>query len=363
MSLVNRRGAGGRIHRMLSKYNTPSNRQLVARAAVAAASAAGKYARARMGRASNITSGSQPLTGQFDYKTDYARKRRSRGQRKRASRRYKRKRSIINTVKNSAVAPVHLVRRSLYSLDSPAGSSNAICYGMYGINGTSNDTFNTSDDVASIFKQMDQYSWDNSFDPVVQTNNHKLWFMHATLEMTIRNTGEQDALIEAYYIRGRQALNTAWLDPTYVYNKGFNRQNLAENPNPPGTTFERQLAYTDIGVTPFQNSFFCKSFNIYKRQKFRIPPGGEINFVVSDKRPRSFAMAQSNRYCTDRRYHGVLFQQQGSPDGSLGTETVALPTSVTYLATRRYRFKMMRDTLETDAFDTSATAHGFPVPA
>lgn len=368
MSLTTRRG---RIHNLLRSTRSGlapylSQRNLV-RAAAAAGQAFRSYRAARQGRAQNVTSGSAPLTGQFDYKTDYARRRKSKRQRRIGKRRFQRRRRLINTVRNSAVAPVHLVRRSLYEMSSIANASNAISFGMYGINGTSGDTFNTCDDVASIFKQMDEFSWNNSFNPVVPTNNHKLWFLHATLEMTIRNTGEQDALIEAYYIRGRQAINTAWGNPTFVYDQGFNRQNLAEGPARDqalnGATFERELVFSDIGVTPFQNSFFCKSYNIYKRQKFRIPPGGEINFVVGDRRGRSFNMAQCNRYATDSRYHGVLFQQQGSPDASSGVEVAALPTAVTYLATRRYRFKMMRDAMTQDAFDTAATTHGVPDPS
>lgn len=368
MSLALRRG---RFHNALSRVrNSPYfTQQNLVRAAAAAGQAVDRIARARRStRAQNVTNGSAPLTGQFDYKTDYARRRRSRRGRRRARRRYKRKRRLIRTVRDSAIAPVHLVRRSLCELTSANNESAAVSFGMYGINGTAGDSNNTTDDIASIFRQWDATSWNNSFNPLVQINDQRLWFMHATLEMTIRNTNVVgDALIEAYYIRGRQQLNTAWSSPAYVYQYGFNRQNLADGPNRDQTTnystFERQLAYTDIGVTPFQNAMFCKSYNIYKRQKFRIPPGGEINFVITDRRPRTFSIQQSNRTCTDRRYHGVLFQQQGPPDASGAEDTVAAPTGVTYLATRRYRFKMVRDSNVTDAFDTTGDTHGVPNPA
>lgn len=350
------RGAG----QALAPYLTQQN--LVAGAALAGRAYRARQA-ARQGRAQNVTNGSAPLTGQFDYKTDYSRRRKSKRQRRRSYRRSKRRRRLLNIVKTSAIAPVHLVRRSMFGLTTATQKSDAVSYGMYGLNGTANDTFNTCDDIASIFKQMDKFSWDNALAPNVPTNNHKLWFMHATLEFTIRNTGNQDALIEAYFIRGRRSVDLVWGNPTNLYSGGFRRQNLARDPNTPAGTFERELAFTDIGVTPFQNSLFCKSYNIYKRQKFRIPPGGEINFVVSDRRPRTFTMVSSYPVVTDRRYHGVLFQQQGSPDATSGAETVALPTTVTYLATRRYRFKMIRDSLVTDAFDTTATTHGLPDPA
>jgi len=364
MSLQTR---GGRIHsllrstqRTIAPYVTQRN---LVRASAAAGAVYRQYRAARQGRAQNVTQGSAPLTGQFDYKTDYSKRRKSRRQRRIGRRRYKQKRRIINTVKNSTVAPVHLVRRSMFQLTSATQQSNAVCYGLYGINGVSNDSFNTTDDVASIFKQMDPTGWADANDPLDHSRNQKVWFLHGTLEMTIRNTGNQDALIEAYYIRGRKSVNAAWGSPTDLYSAGFRKQNLAKNPEEPRTTFERHLEVTDVGVTPFQNALFCQSYNIYKRQKFRIPPGGEINFVITDRRSRTFSMVPSQRIATDKRYHGVLFQQQGSPDASAEPATVALPTAVTYLATRRYRFKMLRDALATDAWDTAATTHGLENPA
>lgn len=321
--------------------------------AVAARRAYNMYKTAKANTTSTAAAAeSAPLTGQFDYKTDYRKRRYGRKMRRKMRFRRRRRARLLRTVKHAAVAPVHLVRRSLTSLTSAVGSSNAVCYGLYGINGTSNDTFNSTDDVSSIFREMDPGSWSNATNPLLVASNHRLWFQHGTLEITIRNTGPNDALIEGYFIRGRQQVNAAWASPTDVYAGGFNKQGTATDPNT-GNTFDGPLAATQIGVTPFQCAMFCRSYNIYKRQKFRVPPGNEINIVVSDRRPRTFGLIECNRFATDRRYHGILFQWQGSPDGG-GVETPALTTTLTFMAVRRYRFKMVRDSLTTDATDTAA---------
>lgn len=353
MSLTTRRY--GRIHSLIRN----SNSALAAvggpvRVARVAAQLARRYRRSRASArpTSNTGATSAPLTGQFDYKTDYAKRRYGRGARRRMRFKRRRRNRLLRTVKYSAIAPTHLVRRSLTQLNTDNTLSNAVGYGLYGINGTSNDTFNSTDDVASIFREMDPVSWTNANNPLVTSLNHRIWFMHGTLEVTVRNTGIYDALVEGYYIRGRRQVNAAWGSPTDVYSRGFNKQALATDPNT-GNPFEAQLDFSQVGVTPFQCAEFCKSYNIYKRQKFRIPPGNEINIVISDSRPRSFGMVECNRFATDKRYHGILFQWQGSPDGQ-GAETPALPTAITFMAVRRYRFKMVRDSLTTDAFDTAA---------
>jgi hypothetical protein len=169
------------------------------------------------------------------------------------------------------------------------------------------------------------------------------------MEMTIRNVGtENDAIIEAYFIRGTRPLESAWLSPTDCYGRGFYRQPRAEDPDT-GATYDAPLSFKQIGVTPFQNQIFSRHYNIYKRQKFRLPPGNEINFVIHNGRPTAFATSDTYNYASDRRYHGVLFQQQGSPDAS----TTAQTTQVTYLSVRRYRCKFIPGNFVMGAYETT----------
>lgn len=295
---------------------------------------------------------SNVLSTHNDAKTDYGRRRLSKRQRRKQRRRYKRTRRLVNTVRNANVGSTHLVRRSLALLTTTAGVSNAIGYGLYGLNGTSTDTYNTTNDVGEFFKEADSTSWANVNSSSVG-QNHKLYAYHATAEYTIRNSGSADVIVEAYYIRGTRPINyTMAGDPAQLYDRGFNKQALATDPNT-GASFDTQLAFTQIGVTPFQNSIFCRFYKIYKRQKMRIEPGQEISFVVTDRRRRTFTMDMARTFATDRNYTGVLFQQMGVPDASAGVETPAIPSTVTYMCSRRYRVKMFRDNLPKDSFETT----------
>jgi len=293
-----------------------------------------------------------PVTNQNDFKTDYRRRRLSKWQRKRQYRSYKRKRRLVNIVRNFNVGSTHIVRRSLALLTSASGLSNAICYGLYSLNGTGTDTYNTCNDIGEFFKEMDATSWAAVNNGSIQGQNHKIYAYHATAEYTIRNNSEAEpAIVEAYWIRGTKPVNYALgPNPVDTYVSGFNKQALATDPNT-GNAFDAQLGATQIGTTPFQSALFCRHYKIFKRQKFLIAPGDEVSFVLIDRRRRTFTMDTARTFSTDRNYVGVLFQQQGVPDATGGVETPAHPSTLTYMCTRRYRIKMFRDNLPKDAFE------------
>lgn len=307
---------------------------------------------------------STPLTGQYDYKTDYRKKRLTRRKRRIVKKRRKWKKKIVNTVRSANVGTTHVVRRSLALLNSATNESNSVCYGLYGLNGTSNDDFNSTADVREIYREVSNSDFIDANNLSAQTQNHELYFIHSTMELTVRNNGSTDALLEAYFIRGqkRSPVNTS---PTGIYAGAFAKSAIAFDPNQnptlvnplapiAGQTFDRKLVFSDIGVTPFQAPYFCQHYKIYKRTKFSIAPGQEINFVIHEKKPRTFFMSTAATASTDKRYHGILFQQQGPPN-AIDPPTNALPTSCTYLAVRRYRLKMFRDNLSKTAFDVSGT--------
>ena len=131
----------------------------VARVAKAAIVGAAKtYATNRIQR---FAQGPAPLTGQFDYKTDYSKRKKSKKQRKRNWKKRKWSRSVIKVVRNANVGTTHLVKNSKGTLTSSAGSSNSVAYGLNGLNGTALDTFNTCNDIAEFIKEKDAAIWDN----------------------------------------------------------------------------------------------------------------------------------------------------------------------------------------------------------
>lgn len=290
---------------------------------------------------------SAPLTGHYDYKTDY-RKRRLTRRRRRVFRRRRRWRNrIIRTVRESTIGSSHILRRSFQpDVTSAAGSSASVSYTMYGLNGTADPALNTNNDIGLSFYQMDTTSWSNWESSTLSAVNNRLHALHGTMEVTMVNTGENDALVEVYYIRARRRVEAAMLNPNHLYNIGFNKQGPTKEPDT-GAQIGTELVPTELGVTPFQNSLFCRHFQIYKRQKFRIPVGGEVSFVKTDRRRRTYTLSGVKPFAWDRNTSGVLVQFQGVASAGM-VETPATPAKITFSVVRRYRFKFTRDDLPTD---------------
>lgn len=316
--------------------------------------ARGAYKRYRSGARKSqpraVSQNTEPLTGQYDYKTDYRKKRLSRRVLRKVKRKRRWNRKVVNVVRNANVGSTHIIRRSICQLTAASNTSNSVCFGMYGQNGTSTDVFNPTADIGEIFSEIDPSAWAASNIGTTELPLHKIYSMHCTMEFTARNTGTNDALLEVYFIRGTKRLYSG-TNPVDIYSDGFKKAQLASDPNT-GNSFDTKLTFATVGTTPFQSPWFCQHYKIYKRQKFRVPQGNEINIVLHDNKPRTFRMDQTRSVSTDRTYHGILIQQQGPPSAS-GVETYSLPTSVTYSSIRRYRLKMFRDNLPKTALDPS----------
>lgn len=359
MSLTRQRGA------MLGRWTQPlqASPMQMMRAGLNAANQLSRLRRqfkndkSRASRGTAVSqSGSAPLTGQFDYKTDYRRRRLTRRQRFRQRKRRRRNARMVRTVREATIGSSHIVRRHIApALTSASAASGIAVAGIYGLNGTATDSNNTND-VGSIFADMDMGGWNGANNPLVVSPAHKLRYMHATMEVTISNTGTNDVILEAYYIRGRRPVASEWQNPGVLYVDSFNKQGRANDPdNPTAVLGTSELSATQIGVTPFQSYMFSRSYNIYKRQKFRIPPGNEINLIIHDRRSHLFTMPPTRNNATDSRYHGILFQWQGPAGlvsgGDPPVYTTALPTEITMLVVKRFRLKMVRDDEPKDALD------------
>lgn len=290
---------------------------------------------------------SAPLTGHYDYKTDY-RKRRLTRRRRRVFRRRRRWRNrIVRTVRESTIGSSHILRRSFYpDVTSPNGSSASVAWTMYGLNGTNNPNQNTNNDIGQTMYEMDSPSWTDWESSTLSAENHRLHALHGTMEVTIVNTGTQDALVEVYHIRARRRVESSMQNPNHLYNIGFNKQGPTYEPDGTGQV-GAELTPTELGVTPFQNSLFCRHFNIYQRQKFRIPVGGEVSFVKTDRRRRTYTLGGVKPFAWDRNTSGVLVQFQGVAAGG-GVPNPAVEARLTFSVIRRYRFKFTRDDLPTD---------------
>lgn len=296
-----------------------------------------------------------PLTGQHDYKTDYYKRRISKRNRYKYKRRRRARRRVISTVRNYFYGAVHIVRRSAEQLFSGLNQSQFMNFGLNGLDGQTNENYNTTNDIGECLKEKDAVAW-NQYDNNLLFSNlrmHQLHVLHATLEITVRNIGVNDVILEAYYIQGKQPLrNTQSLSPTDLYSSGFNRMAVAQDPDT-GNLYDLKLQATQVGVTPFQNALFCRHYTVYKRTKFNLPIGGEINLILTNSRSYSFKISDTKGMTTDRRYRGILMQFQGAPIATGETFQYAPISRVCWTAVRRYRMKFIPDKEATGAFETT----------
>ncbi|QGF19375.1 capsid protein [Antarctic virus COCH21_74] len=322
-------------------YKRRQRRHTFQRAAAGFATrVAQRYAKSRTRTKTNTRrpSESEPITGQFDFKTDY-RKRTLSG---RARRVVKRKRAwdrkVVKTVREHTLGSAHVIRRSFQpNIGTLAGQSTSFSYTLYGLNGDTNADINTNNDIGSIMSAADPSAWGNWNSTLLAAVDQKLYSYHATMEVNIVNTGATDAWVEIYYIRARKRTEQAWLSPNFTYNQGFIKQATTSEPDV-GVTFGTPLVGTELGVTPFQNALFCRNWLITKRQKFRIPASGEISFVHNDRRHRTFTIGKTRPFAWDTSTSGVFVQFYGVAVGG-GAPDSAAPCSLTTNVTRRYRMK------------------------
>lgn len=288
-----------------------------------------------------------PITTQRDFKTDYRKRRMTKRRRVAFRRKRKWNARVLRTVREATVGSQHIVRRNVvYDLASGQSTSNVISFGMNSLNGTTTELDQCNDFGQVMFEAVQNPAWANWESGSLVSHDTKIHNMHSTMELTINNTGDTEAIVEVYYIRARKRIESVWANPSNIYRTGFLKQGRAQNedtddgaPNTIGT----ELADNDLGVTPFQCALFCRAFTIYKRQKYRIPAGDEVSFTMTDSRPSTYTMSNTKPYAMDHRYRGVLLQYFGPPEVG-GTPTPAKTVSLTFQCTRRYRIKIHNDT-------------------
>lgn len=345
MSLVRRSSRLARMGR--GSYLAPYIRPTLALAR-RAATATWKRKMANRSSASADSGSSAPITGEYDYKTDYRRRRIGKRRRRVMRRRRKWKRSVVRAVRDATIGSSHIIRRSFApDIASAIDESKSISFTMYGLNGTNDPNENTCNDIGqSMYEAVGSADWSNWDSAVFGSRNHKIQSLHGTMEVTMVNTGESDALVEVYHIYARRRVENTYLNPNHIYNTGFIKQDRATEPDT-GNIVGVGLTPVELGVTPFQNALFCRNFTITKRQKFRIPAGGEVSFVKKDSRSRIFSLAGTKPFAWDRSLSGILVQFQGVPLGGAVPQS-ATATKMSFSVIRRYRFKFMRDDLTTD---------------
>lgn len=317
--------------------------------------------------------GDNPLTTQHDYKTDYKRRRRTWRMRRRMRRGKRFTRRVVNAYMRATSAPKHVAKQELYTRTSGRESSSQFSALLHTVDGRFTGT-NPQADWREFFIEggtANKNAWDNAINPVTgplnpeypnRSNRYRaLRSNHATIEVTVRNTGTTPCLINAYRVVCRQNVHRLYGDIETLYAEGFRRAGrVSEDQDQsaaPTELWDPHMTPAQLASTPFQSRLFCQAFTILRRTKYQLAPGEEFNLLYSDRRKR---VLYQNKIRDSAFVRGLttgwFFDFNGVPIvDQIGTTTADSQVSV--LIQKRYsisflpekRYETSHDTQDPDA--------------
>lgn len=287
---------------------------------------------------------SAPLTYDNDFKTDYRYRRMPRRRRRRWVR-FVKKVNAVTLRQQQGLKKI--IFRRLQSLNSANGSCAFTELMLYSGDGSS---ANHAADLGEIFRGhlgATEFDQANDMSVAINTNTQKkLHFESSQLEVTVKNTGTNKAILEVYYIRCRKQHAQTTADQyncvSGVFELGFKKQEQVvddEEANNIGLGPQNQF---QIGTTPFQSPRFCSTFKILKRKKFTVAPGNSVSWILKDPRNRTIeANNVRSELFLPFTTHGYFMQSYGEP-GLFGPDppqpTAGLATNLLIYTTRKYQY-------------------------
>lgn len=199
-------------------------------------------------------------------------------------------------------------------------------YGFNGIEPVAGFDIGT-DDIKQIFSQ------DTRID-----SNHKIVFMSAVLDLTMRNSGENDAEVDIYEIeyRDRTQSNSFW-------EMEGNASNTVTNI--PGVVNGVRLITRGATVFDLPKLIVYGKIKVVKKTKVFLPKGNTSNYQIRDARNRIFdggELADDIGYIKPGYTRTVLL---------IAKSIVGLgSTDISYAATRKYSYKITQDAQDHDGF-------------
>lgn len=246
-------------------------RQALGTAADMAVRGIGSYVRNKFKRGSdNVT------TGQFDYKTQYVKKKMPYRKKKRWIRQVKINRAL--DLKNQGLKTV-LFNNTIQRGVPGTVEQDVLSFCLYGVKGDSDNIFLNAGyrDLYRIFKNEPSITKQGNNEP----KGGKIFFGSAILDVTLRNTGTVDVEVDVYYGYHYKNPSTAngnlavgYVDDSApVINPNFANQNI---------TIKTR------GATPFDltEQTATQRFTIKKKQKFYLPVGKSVFIQHRDPKNR-----------------------------------------------------------------------------
>lgn len=311
-----------------------------------------------------------PLTTQHDYKVDYRRRRRTRRLRRRIRAGRKFTRRVVNSYVRTMQSPKQVAKLAQFTRISGENSSNYFAALLHTADGAY-----TGDNPQADWREwfiegssQNRRGWDElnlptagPTYPFVSERGRAIRSNSSSMELTIRNSGTNAALVSVY----RVVCKRDWPFPSQtlesIYEQGFRYSGrVTEHDQPveagqPWGMWDSQMEPQQLTSTPFQSFLFTKLFTIYRRTKYQLSPGEEINLMLKSSRPRVVQMEKvRGKTCVGNLTHGYFVDFQGVPAYDSGEEsTFALGAQLSIQKMVRYSLTMMPQKRPSTSFDTT----------
>lgn len=367
--------------------NRRPQRFIGARAAVAriAARQASRFIRSQARRfnrpqqkrngARAASGGDNPLTTQHDFKVDYRRRRRTRRLRRRVRRAKRFTKNVVNAYVRTMQSPKQVAKLAYFTRTCNPNTSNYFAVMLHSADGEY-DSDNPQADWREWFIEgsaQNRRGWDDLYDPnaaplypFVSERGRAIRCNSASMEVTIRNTGTTPAMLSVYRIVCRRDWPFVAQTVESIYEQGFKYAGrVTEHDQPveyalPVGMWDTQMTPEQLTSTPFQSYLFSRIFQIYRRTKYQLSPGEEINLTLKSNRPkivymdkvrgRSFARQLTHGYFIDFQGVPELAQVQQEPPVFISRSTAA---QLTIQKAVRYSLTMMPGKRPSTSYDTN----------
>lgn len=322
-----------------------------------------------------MLSGVNPLTTQHDFKVDFKRRKRTRRVRRRQRRARKFTRRVVNSYMRYTTTPKHVAKLAQFNRTAAAEQSAYFACLLHTSDGVYTQD-NPQADWREFFREgstENAVGWDNIADPFagpqypdVNRRNRAMRCTSSAMELTIRNTGTNPALVNVYRVVCRLNFPFVGFNLESLYEQGFvysGRITEVTQPvegtgndglPPPLGMWDPQIGPLDLVATPFQSSLFTKHFTIYRRTKYQLSPGEEFSLLLKDSRPKYIDMnrMRGNSFVKGIT-HGYFVDFQGVPELVAGDPPTTRSATATLSIQKvvRYSINMLPEKRTATSFD------------
>ena len=319
--------------------------------------------------------GDNPLTTQHDFKVDYRRRRRTRRLRRRINRAKRFTKNVVNAYVRTMQSPKQVAKLAQFTRATQANFSNYFAVMLHTADGQYTGA-NPQADWREWFIEgsaQNRAGWDELSDPnalpqypFVSERGRSIRCNSASMEVTIRNTGTTPAMLSVYRIVCRRDWPFVGQTVESIYEQGYryagrvteHDQPVEEGIPAPYGMWDFQMQPEQLTSTPFQSYLFTRIFQIYRRTKYQLSPGEEINLNLKSNRPRIVHMEKARGKSVVRGLtHGYFVDFQGVPEyvetspGVFETRSSAAQLTVQKMV--RYSLTMMPGKRPATSYDTT----------